>query len=78
MHYFKTLKHKTLPDVFGVISDHSSDDSKEILQSSIPTLQPMTATPENMLEYWKSNNMLELIETFKDYDLVEVELFFNK
>lgn len=61
---FKTLKHKTLPDTYGYIQDY------DIYHSSTPTLQPLTATMQEMRKL--SGGLLE--DALADYDLITVKL----
>lgn len=77
---FKTLKHKTLEDTFGYVIDLPQDDRPgvyqwEIAHSSIPVLQPMTATMEMAIEYWNKVHGGQMMgEYLKEYDMVEVEV----
>ncbi len=67
---YKALKHKTLPDTYGVIMDMG--DEYEIGQSDTPVLQPMTATMqlmENEYKYFKGMN-----EFLSDYTLVTLNV----
>lgn len=71
---FKTLKHKTAPDTYGVATIFENG-KWELGMTSIPTLQPMAATIEGLTEYWKAQNNSEfLVEQLKDYELVTVQV----
>lgn len=74
---FKTLKHKTLPDTFGII-DQFEDSNHEIAHGSIPNLQPMTATMELMKQYWEKRGQHLVVSQLGDYELVEVDVTIKK
>lgn len=86
---FKTLKHKTLPDTFGVATEFPDDNNEklhwEIAQTLTPVLQPMTATMKMEIEYWtecsfiSSENGKLMMEYLKDYEMVvmDVKLVFE-
>lgn len=74
MNRFKTLKHKSLPNVYGVISIYNPEDGWEIAQSSTPNLHPITADLEKMKQSWKTQNQTVLLEQIEDYNFIEVEL----
>lgn len=67
MNTFKTLRHKTLPDTYGVLMQVGEE--YEIGHSSVPVLQPSTATKEGMIEYYSQWNMLKVVEQLEDYSL---------
>lgn len=70
---FKTLKHKTLPDVFGRVDDYG--EGYEIAHIAIPYLQPETATMELAIEYWKKHGPTDpVVKQLEDYEMVIVEL----
>ena len=70
---FKTLKHKKLPDTFGIIQDGYS--TLEIYECEIPFLYPMTATIESLIDYYISRMEFNLVDHyFPEYELVEVEV----
>ena len=70
---FKTLKHKTLEDTFGMFHEN------EIYHCSIPSLQPMTVTMENVMSYlsksvMSNNDVKDILSQLNDYDLIEVDI----
>ena len=66
---FKTLKQKS-SDLFG----HISEETNEIYTSQIPVLQPLTATMENMINFYLALRKPGIIDYLTTYDLIEVEL----
>lgn len=75
----KTLKHKTLPDIFGHIIDVPSEDGQgygfEIAHGVIPLLQPITATMELAKKYWEAvPNAKLVLEYLDEFEFVEVEV----
>lgn len=76
---FKTLKHKTLEGLFGVVDSTIAPSEKgayEICQTTTPHLQPATATMDAMIQYWEKHHEVGVIEQLQDYDLVEVDIQF--
>ena len=66
---FKTLKHKTLPDTFGVFMNIPGDSSINYC------LKPDLLNSEATMDALKAHNKgLTSFEQLNDYDLVEVEL----
>lgn len=66
---FKALKHKTLEDTFGKLIGASN--RSEIFQTSIPSLQPITANIEDM-KYLLYGSLAH--KQLDDYELVEIEI----
>lgn len=73
---YKTLKHKTLPDTFGVVADGYEDHPMpEISHSSVPDLMPYSATREGLIGIMETDPINKtIIEQLKDYDLVTVSI----
>lgn len=76
---FKTLKHKILPETFGVVQSfyneyYKGGQRQEICHSDIPILQPLTANIELMVTYWKEAGEEALLEQLVDYELVLVDM----
>lgn len=67
---FKTLRHKTLPDTYGTLM--RVGDTYELGHTSVPVLQPSTATKEGMIEYYSQWGMEKAIEQLEDYSLTTV------
>lgn len=61
----KVLKHKTLEDTFGIVRD------REIWQSALPQLFPMTSSADGIVQVMESDKIAEAI---KDYDMVECKI----
>lgn len=70
---FKVLKHKTLPDTFGVFRG-GDPLYYEIFYGQIPELLSVDASMDNLITYWKNLGQETVIEQLNDYDLIEVEL----
>lgn len=77
---FKTLKHKALPNTYGAVELFKNEyypngERHEICHSSIPTLQPITATMQEIINYWKKRkDEDELLKQLSDYELVMVDI----
>lgn len=77
---FKTLKHKTLEDTFGCMMEVADQNNIgirqwEIAHTSIPVLQPMTATLGMVIEYWgKQERAGRMMNYLMDYEMVVVDV----
>ena len=70
---FKTLKHKTLPDTFGIITkslDYTV--STEIYHGTMPALMGRLATMADIRNLY--TGYTKILEQLDDYELVTVEL----
>lgn len=76
---FKVLKHKNIPDIFGVFINHDEgeirDADSEIYHLTTPELLGITATIDGLK---KINQDRTAFHQLDDYDLVEVELIIKK
>lgn len=70
---FKVLKHKTLPNTFGVVTE-IANEYYEVCHGTIPEMLSKEASKGSLILYWESLGQYTVVEQLNDYDLVEVEL----
>ena len=71
---YKTLQHKTRPGMFGIVIPEG--DGVTLGVSSIPQLQPETATLQAMKkEFWKTPEYYKgVLQELENYELIPVTL----